>query len=122
MGQKTDELIKDNIVKEDPDNPNAIIFDVSFSISKDAVEAGAFELFASYFGWAPTIVKSTPEQPIVLDENGKAVMVPNPVTAQEAGSAGLRGYAKAILRDLFLQQGAQAGRQKAQQDFDALDI
>ena len=122
MGQKVDNLIKDNIVKEDPNNPNAILFDVSFSISKEAVEAGAFELFASYFGWAPTIVKSTPEKPIVLDEDGKAVMIPNPMTAQEAGSVGLRSYATGILRDLFLKQGEQAGRQKAQQDFDALNV
>lgn len=122
MRPKTDKLIQDNIVKEDQDRIGSVLFDVSFSIPVAAVEAGAFELFASYFGWAPTIAKSTPEEPIVLDENGNVVMISNPITAQEAGSMGLRNYAKNILKNLFLKQGEQTGRQKAEQDFAALDL
>ena len=122
MGQKTDELVANKIVRENPDKPGSILFDVSFSIPVEAVEAGAFELFASHYGWAPTIVKSTPEEPIVTDADGQAVMIPNPITAPEAGSAGLKSYAKTILERLLLEQGAVLGRQKAQQEFNALDI
>jgi hypothetical protein len=122
MGQKTDELVANGIVRENLDKPGFILFDVSFSIPVEAVEAGAFELFASHYGWAPTIVKSTPEEPIVTDADGQAVMIPNPITAPEAGSAGLKAYTKNVLERLLLEQGAVLGRQKAQQEFNALDI
>jgi hypothetical protein len=122
MGQKTDELVANKIVRENPDKPGFILFDVSFLIPVEAVEAGAFELFASHFGWAPTIVKSTPEEPIVTDADGQVVMIPNPITAPEAGSAGLKSYAKTILQDLFLKKGAITGRQAAQEAFNQLDI
>lgn len=118
---KVDELLTAGIVEQSKD-PEKVVYNVGFEIPKQAVEMGAFELFADYFGYRPIVNKLDEVGEPIIAEDGQAVMIDNPVSVYEACTRGIKDYAKGILQEKFLKQGEITGRQQNQQILNNLDL
>jgi hypothetical protein len=118
---KADDLIADGTVKQSSTYPDKVVFNVPFEIPKAAVDAGAFELFAEYYGYRPQINQVVDGEP-VIGEDGQAVMIDNPKSVYDACQDGLRNHAIGILHEKFLKLGETTGRQQFQEQFNQFNL
>jgi hypothetical protein len=98
-----DQLLKNGVIEQDPENEDKIIYKVPIHIKKDAVEIGGFQAFAISRGWTPTIPNDNGEQ------------VENPISVFEACNSIVWDFVKGIFKEVMLAQL----RAKAEQDAQA---
>lgn len=105
---KCDDLLKDGIVTQDPDNEDRVVFTVPFYLKKVAVDADGFEAFASQYGW----------NPIVMTLDGTEI--PNPQTAPQKVVAVLYDFARQVFESSIIKNAEAQARAQAQVLIDQL--
>lgn len=87
-----DDLLAANVVIQDPDNPDRVIFNVPLFIPKTVIDNNGFALFAKAYGWTETIKNEDNED------------VPNTVKDYEKGIQIIQGFAWEVLEAQLIRQ------------------
>lgn len=110
---KVDDLLLEGMVTQDPDDADKVIFNVPLRISKAAVNANAFELFAGEYGWTATIADP---------ENPEGDSIANPESAIAKGVSVIRGFASEVLRAALFKDAEKTAKATATATYDALNL
>ena len=104
---KSDELLNEGVVTQDPEREERVVFNVPIYIPKIAVDNGGFEAFASAYDQTPTILE-------------KEVEVANPESAQEKAVKVVWGFVGEVFRGQMLKQAEATAREQAKAQLDAM--
>lgn len=96
-----EELLKQGILVQDPEDEGKVIYNLPIHIKKEVVLAGGFEAFASTSGWTPQV-----------EQDG--VMIANPVSSFHACNKIVWDYVKGIFKEIMLAKMREQAEQEVQ--------
>lgn len=100
--KKMEELLKQGILVQDPEDEGKVIYHVPIHIKKEVILAGGFEAFASSSGWTK-----------LIEKDGE--LIPNPVSSFEACNKIVWDFIKGIFKEIMLTKM----REQAEKDVQA---